>query len=53
MTHQGVTTLVVGDDATLGLGHHAALALRARHDALHGLLDLVHRDEGAVAAGGK
>ena len=53
VAHQCVTALVVGDGRTFGLAHHAALTLRTRHDAFHGLLDLVHRDERAVAAGGE
>ena len=53
MPHQGVTALVVGDGRALDVGHHAALALRTGDHALHGLLDLVHRDLVLMAARGE
>ena len=36
--------LVVGDQALLGLRHHGALLLGARHDALQGIRDLLLGD---------
>lgn len=49
MADQCVTTLVISDRGTLGLGHHAALTLRSGNHALHRLLDLVHRNHGTMA----
>ena len=51
--HKGMAALVVGDGLALLLGQDAALALGSSDDALHGLLDLVHRDVGAVAPRGQ
>ena len=51
VAHQGVAALVVGNRGALGLGHHAALALRSGNHALHRFLDLVHRDHGTMTAG--
>ena len=41
------------DGRALGLGHDPGLALGASDHALHRLLDLIHADAPAVAAGGE
>ena len=50
VAHQSVTALVVGDGLALVLRNDARLALRTRHDALHGLLYLAERDHGLAPA---
>ena len=50
---QGVAALVVGDDLPLLLRQQHALALRAGHDPVDGLLERVHRDLLAVGPRGQ
>ncbi len=49
----GVAALVVGDDRLLRVRDDPALALRAGHDPLEGLLELRHPDDLLVAPGGE
>src|SRR5699024_6087775 len=50
--HQGMATLVVGDDLLLLFGHHPGLALGTGHDAFDGLLQHFVGD-GRVARPGR
>ena len=49
--HQRVARLVVGGVAAFLLGHHQALAFHAEHDLVLGVLEILHGDLLAIAAG--
>ena len=53
VAHQGMTAFVVRDGVLGLVVHHAALALGTGDDALHGLADLLLRDDLLVAARGQ
>ena len=48
-----MTGLVVGHQTLALLAHHAVLLLRTSHDALNGVIDLIHGDLAELTASGK
>ena len=48
-----MTCLVISHQALALLAHHAVLLLRTSHDALNGVIDLIHGDLAELTASGK